>query len=111
MKNFKERAEKANKILDNISDDEFAARICKIDNEKATKMSNIVWKKENHFTDDINVCENCKFFDYKVVSMKDDDGKLPICTLMPDKEHNSIDATNSSCDKFEQIWFKVNTDE
>jgi hypothetical protein len=73
-------------------------------------MTNKEWKKKNNFKEDTPICENCKYFDYKIISKKDGDDRLPICTLMPDKEHNLIDATSSSCNKFKQIWFKINTE-
>jgi hypothetical protein len=72
-------------------------------------MTNEEWKKENNFKEDTPICENCKYFDYNDIG-KDGDDRLPICTLMPDKKDNLVDGISNSCDKFEQIWYKINTD-
>ena len=103
MKNFKERAEKANEILRNIPDDEFSKGVLRYE-KKAGIMTNEEWKKKNNFKETVPICANCKYSDYKPIL--DDDGYaydvVQYCEIMPDKSNNIIYG-DSVCDKFKSI--------
>ena len=65
-------------------------------------MTNEEWKKKNNFKEDIPICENCKYFYYKLIQYDDDNDDVPCCRKMPDKQSNIVYETDV-CDKFTSL--------